>query len=323
MSLRLLTGLALSAALAAPGVAHAARKEPALKASTAKLRAALTCPSSLAGAKQDPVLLIHGTFADSQINWSFNYAKQLPAVGHPVCWVDLPGKAAGDIQVSTEYVVFAIRQMAKQSGRHVALLSHSQGGLEARWALRWWPSLRRLVSDAVLLVAPNYGALYPDGNCTHPMQCAAALYQMRSDSKFLKALNRGGDAAGRVPITSIATTADQLFVRASQAALKSHSHSVRSVTVQSLCPSDQPQHNDMPFDGPAYALVIDALTHPGPADPRRVDSSACAQSTMPGVDHDDAEARLQAYSGTLIKLLGPDGPKAKGEPKLAAYARRS
>ena len=38
-------------------------------------------------------------------------------------------------------------------GRKVAIIGHSQGALEARWAVRWWPDLRRVVSEAV--AAPN------------------------------------------------------------------------------------------------------------------------------------------------------------------------
>src|SRR5690242_13213452 len=92
--------------------AHA--REPRLTVPAASLRGALTCDHSLAHARRDPVLLVHGTFADSAINWSWNYAKVLPTTGRRVCWVDLPDKAAGDIQVSAQYVVAAIRTMAKR-----------------------------------------------------------------------------------------------------------------------------------------------------------------------------------------------------------------
>jgi triacylglycerol lipase len=311
---------ALASILIATGIASA--KEPALTVSKPKLRGALTCDRSLAHARKDPVLLIHGTFADSAINWSWNYAKTLPTTGRRVCWVDLPDKAAGDIQVSAQYVVFAIRQMARRSHRQVAIISHSQGGLEARWALRWWPSLRPDVSDAVLLVPPNHGAIYPDSACTLPRSCAASLYQMMTHSKFLAALDRGGDAIGKVPFTSIATRADTIFVGPPQAALKPAGPTTRNFVLQDLCPNDAAQHNDLPFDGPAYQIVLDALDHRGPASARRLEpASVCKGDTMPGVDRADAEARLAAYTGTLVALLGPTGPKAAGEPALAAYAR--
>jgi hypothetical protein len=41
---------------------------------------------------------------------------------------------------------------------------------------------------------------------------------------------------------------------------------------------------------------------------------------MPGVDPGYAQARLAAYTSTLVRLLGPSGPKAPGESPLACYA---
>jgi triacylglycerol esterase/lipase EstA (alpha/beta hydrolase family) len=316
-----LPALAALIALAAPGVAAAKRDGPALATPVPALRAALDCNGPLTGTIRRPVLLVHGTFADSEINWSWNYARALPARGQPACWVDLPDKAAGDAQVSTEYVVWAIRSMARRSGHRVALVTHSQGGLEARWALRWWPDVRRLVSDLVLLAPPNYGAVFTDRNCSMPSTCAAALYQMRSDSKFLAALNAGRHAYGRVAITSIPTEDDSVFVLPEQAELGGESGLISNISVQDLCPGHMAQHNDLPFDGPAWAIALDALDHRGPAELNRIDPDACALDTVPGVNRADAEARLAAYTATLVELLGPTGPKAEGEPPLAPYVR--
>jgi triacylglycerol lipase len=316
---RLLTST-LAAVLLIASTAHAAG--PKLSVSEGKVRDAMLCNGKLGGAKRDPVLLIHGTFADSEINWRWNYQAVLPTRGETACTVDLPDVASGDIQRSSEYVVRAVRFMAAKSGRRVALLSHSQGGLEARWALRWWPDLRKLVSDVVMLAPPNHGAVFTDRNCTEPNQCAAAMYQMRSDSAFLAALNAGKHTLGKVPITSIGSDADQVFVLGEQSILGGKSARISDVAVQDLCPEDMAQHNDLPFDGPAYSIVTDALDHRGPADLDRIDAtSACAQDAMPGVDRADAESRLAAYTTTLVGYLGPDGPKAPGEPPLAKYAR--
>jgi triacylglycerol lipase len=299
----------------------AAAREPKLSTPPSAVSAAMTCNGELDGAKRPPVLLVHGTFANSDINWSWNYQAVLPGRGETACAVDLPDLAAGDAQLSTEYVVRAIRIMARRSDRRVAIVTHSQGGLEARWALRWWPDLRSKVSDLVMLVPPNQGSVFTDATCGMPSVCAAALYQMRSDSNFLAALNSGRQVYRRVAMTSIGTTADTVFVQADHTPVPASGRTVSNVTVQDLCAQDQPQHNDMPFDGPTYAIVTDALDHPGPADLDRIGPSACEQQTMPGVDRAYAVARLAAYSATLVELLGPTGPKAPGEPGLAGYAR--
>jgi triacylglycerol lipase len=319
--------LALIAAMAAPTASAGPTPGPKLKTPRSELQQALTCSGDLSTAERKPVLLVHGTFADSAINWSWNYKQALPARGEPACTVDLPDLAAGDIQVSTEYVVYAIRTMASESGRKVAIIGHSQGGLEARWALRWWPDLRHKVSDVIMLATPNHGSAFPDGLCTSPGVCAASLYQMRSDSSFLAALNHGRDAIGGVSFTSIVTDDDHVFVLPDQGMLGGHSHLISNVALQDedLCPDHHFQpaelaHVSLAFDGVAYAVVVDALDHRGPADLSRIDPAACNQATMPGVTLNEAYAKLGEYAATLTYLLGPNGPKAAGEPSLACYA---
>lgn len=309
------------AALAFPAAASAAAPGPALTTPARTLERSLTCNGKLSGLKHDPVLLVHGTFADSKVNWSWNYKKVLPRRGITACTVDLPNLSAGDIQVSTEYVVAAVRSMARRSGRKVALLGHSQGGLEIRWALKWWPDIRDHVSDAVLLVTPNHGALYPDNTCTSAGACAASLFQMRSTSAFLGALNAGGEAIGKVPYTAIVTTADKIFVAPPQGRLNGPAGQVTNVAIQDICPDHAPDHNGVVFDAVSFALAMDALSHPGPAKASRIDRSVCAQDTMPGVTRAQANAKLNAYMGKLVQLLGPTGPKAEGEPALASYAK--
>jgi pimeloyl-ACP methyl ester carboxylesterase len=301
--------------------ADAAPKGPRLSTPQSVVREATICDGKLAGTDRNPVLLIHGTFADSEINWRWNYQKVLPEMrGETACTLDLPEVASGDAQLSTEYVVRAIRFMAERSERRVAIISHSQGGLEARWALKWWPDLRRLVSDVVMFVPPNHGAVFTDRFCSDPGSCAAAMYQMRSDSNFLAVLNGGRHAFGRVAMTSIVTNDDAVFVLPEQGLLGGSSRQIADVALQDLCPGHQAQHNDLPFDGPGYAIATDALDHPGPADLSRIDAgAACADDTMPGVDRAYATSRLAGYSATLAGYLGPNGPKAEGEPPLAPY----
>jgi pimeloyl-ACP methyl ester carboxylesterase len=296
---------------------------PELATPVAALAQSLDCDGDLAGAQHDPVLLVHGTFADSDINWSWNYKEALPERGIPACTVDLPDRSAGDIQVSTEYVVYAIRAIAEQSGRQVAVMGFSQGGLQARWALRWWPDVRHLVSEVITLNTPNQGSAFPDVLCGGPGVCAASLYQMRSDSNFLAALNAGHDAVGNLSFTAVGTATDQVFVFPEQTPVDEHGNHVSNVLVQDLCPGRQLDHVSAAFDGAVFGIVIDALEHRGPADLSRIDPAVCATDTMPGVTREEANARLFAYAVTLTELLGPNGPKAAGEPPLACYATGS
>jgi triacylglycerol lipase len=310
-----LVGCLLLIAVVAPASASAVG--PKLSAPLKKLRHSLICKGDFRHARHRPVLLVHGTFADSKINWSWNYMKTLPARGEPVCAVDLPDLSAGDIQPTSEYVVYAIRAMARRSGGRISVIGLSQGGLNIRWALKWWPDLRHLVDDAVLFVTPNHGAKFTDLVCTSPGVCATALYQMRSDSTFLAALNKGRDTVPGVDYTEIATSDDTVFVTPAQARLAG----ARNVVIQDICPGHKVDHVGTAYDGPTYALAIDALDHPGPAKAKRVGAAACRRDTMPGTTRAQADAKVQAYQSKLTTLLGPTGPKAAGEPPLARYAR--
>jgi triacylglycerol lipase len=316
-SIALLTaGLALAGATTAAADAAPARG-PALTTSSERLRAALTCEGKLAGARRDPVLLVHGTFGDGAINWSWNYQRVLPTRGRAACTVDLPGKGTGDAQLATEYVVHAIRSLARRSGRRVAVIGHSQGGLEARWALRWWPELRRRVSDVVTLATPNHGSSFTNQLCTAPRSCAAALFQMRTDSAFLRALNRGRETIRGVAFTAVSTADDRIFVTPAEAALQGGSN----IVVQRLCPGHRVDHVGLAFDGPTFAIAMDALDHSGPAKLRRIDRAVCRTDTMPGVSRPEADAKLAEYAAILDAALGPNGPRAEGEPPAACYVR--
>jgi triacylglycerol lipase len=307
-------GAGASPALAA---ARSGLSEPALTISAAQVRHALHCKGDVAGARREPVLLVPGTFGWGAINWGWNYQKLLPARGWPACTVDLPLNGAGDIQVASQYVVYAIRSMAARSGRQVAVIGHSQGGLETRWALRWWPDLRPLVSDVITLAAPNHGALYTNLNCTTAGSCAASLYQMRSSSAFLGALDRGrqGAALPGIPYTAISTADDNVFVTPAEASL----NGATNVRVQDLCPGHHVDHVSLAFDGPASAIVLDALTHAGPARLSRINRAVCQTDTMPGVTRVEANHELTIYQAILAKALGPTGPRAHGEPRLECY----
>lgn len=310
------------AAVAAPATAATRTRTdtgPSITAPVGKLQAAIDCRGHLAGARRDPVLLIPGTFGWGEINWGWNYQKLLPARGWPACTVSLPQNGAGDIQPASEYVVYAIRMMARQSGRKVVVMGHSQGGLEARWALRWWPDLRSDVSLLITLATPNHGALYTNTHCAAPDSCAASLYQMRTDSAFTRALNRGSTMTWGLPWTSISTTTDTVFVLPPMASLAG----AENIRVQDLCPGHQVDHVSLAFDGPTSAIVLDALEHSGRAKLSRISRAACQTDTMPGVTRAQANAELAQYAAILAQALGPHGPRAEREPALACYVTGS
>lgn len=309
-------GLAGAAIPATAAAKTATRSDagPAITIPASALKSAMVCKGSVAHARHGVILLIPGTFATAEVNWSWNWQKLLPTMGWAACTVTLPNTGAGDIQANTGYVVWAIRTLSTESGRPIAMMGHSQGGLEARWALKWWPDTRADVDKVITLGAPNYGALYPNQHCLQPDSCSASLWQMRSNSKFLAALNQGAGTYA-IPWTSITTTADTIFVLPSEARMPGASN----IEVQSLCPDDQISHQGLAYDGPTSGIVLDALDHEGPAQLSRISKRYCNMATMKGTTLAQANSILNAYTAILVHDLGPDGPHVQAEPKLACY----
>jgi triacylglycerol lipase len=280
----------------------------------AELAAALTCPPHLDSAAHRAVLLVHGTGLNADESWSWNFARTLPALGRPPCTVTLPDKALGDIQVASEYVVYAIRRIAALSGRRVDVITHSQGGMEGRWAVRWWASARRRVDDLVLLASPNHGIAAAD-LCADSGDCWPAVWQMRTGSAFLTALDRDESPAG-VSVTNVYSQTDELVEPSTTVPTAGASN----VALQSICPGRPVHHAGLLADAVSGALVLDALSHPGGADPARIGPAVCAQALMPGTD----PATVAAGNAVLYSHAAhafADHPGVSAEPPLAPYVR--
>jgi triacylglycerol lipase len=310
----------LAVALLAPVLAAVActpASDPPLSVPQRTLDAALSCPSSFTHRGHEPVLLVHGTFTNPEENWSWNYGNALPAAGYDVCTVRLPDRATGDIQVSSEYVVHALRRIFDRTGSKVDVLGHSQGGLQPRWALRWWPSLRTKVDDVVTLGSPHHGTTVADA-ATLLGTSPPAGWQMRTTSRFIAALNSEDETPGPVSYTSLYTLTDELVqpvLPTATAALAGG----RNILVQDLCPGRLVEHVGLAYDAAVHDMVIDAFTSPGPADPARFDRSTCLRVAFDGVA---PEPLLSTGIAELHDSAGFTGaPNTSAEPPLKPYAQ--
>jgi triacylglycerol lipase len=310
---RWLSALAVFAVLVPRPVAAAPVGDgPTLSVAEERLAASLSCPAEFVPWR-DPVLLVHGTATDSRATWSQNYLHVLPTLGFSVCTVDLPDRSLGDIQVAAEYVVHAVRTMAAASGRRVDVIGHSQGTLEMRWALRWWPDIRHLVDDAISLAGPHHGASGADQFCLTG-SCAPAVHQMRPPAHFLAALNSSDETPGDVDYTSIFSSNDELVQPPRSAMLDG----AVNVLIQDLCPGRPVHHGALLYDAGVFALVLDALSHPGPADPSRFDPATCHQAWMSGVE-EPVTTNVMLYGPALVAVSVHS--TVAEEPPLATYAR--
>jgi len=314
--------LLLALGLAPAGrVGAQAATGPALETDIATLDASVTCPDAFEHPDRDAVLLVHGTGTTSEESWPWSLGTVLPAAGYDVCTVDLPERALVDQQRSAEHVVHAVRVVrdrlaAAGSDRRVDVIGHSQGTLEPRWALRWWPDVRAAVDELVQLAPPNQGTSSAEGLCRLG-SCSPAAWQMVPGSAYLTALNTADPVPAEVDITAVVSLTDDLVQPAPAA---SALPGATLVVLQDLCPGRYVGHVQLLADAVAVAVVLDALEADGPADRARIDPAVCAELTAPGTDPVTVTAAsTQVYANGAAALA--QGPQAAEEPPLRAYAQ--
>jgi triacylglycerol lipase len=315
--LRLALGLIAALAISCAAAAQAAA-DPPITVPRGALRAALQCPRAFTHRGHEPVLLVHGTGLNADESWAWNYELALPPSGFDWCAVTLPDRALGDIQVSSEYVAWAVERIHALTRRRVAIITHSQGGMEARWALRFWTRVRSDTADLVDLASPNHG-IYAADACAKSGDCWPAVWQMASGSHFLGALNSVAETPGRVAYTQVYSQTDELVEPSSTAPLAGGANTA-NIAIQSICPGRAVHHGGMLSDPVAWELALDALTHPGPANPGRIDRRACLEAAMPYVTEADVlSGNAFLYSRAAIAFYQHPGVPA--EPALKPYAR--
>lgn len=304
----LLAAAGLVLLLAAP----AAAAEPALRTPRAKLAAALHCQPAVERARAEPVLLVTGTGIDGSASWALVTQPELTAAAHPSCFLDFPQHTTGDMQVAAEYVTYGIRTMAKRAGRRIAIYGISQGGVLPRMALTYWPSTRKLVTDAVLLAGTQHGT--GSGPCAAP--CAASIWQQARGSKLLRALNAGDETPGKVAYTTVRSLSDAVVFPTGGPHPTSALRGASNLLVQAVCPGRVIDHIGLAVDTVSFAALLDAIDHRGAARASRFPASTCAKpfaSSLPEQTVRDGIAALttQAVTNIVAAPVIPREPKVR------------
>jgi len=268
---------------------------------------------------------VPGTGSNPHSNFSWNWEPALTNLGISWCAVTLPENALGDIQVAGEYVVNGIRTMYARAGRRISIIGHSQGGMLPRWPLRFWPDTRAMVDDQIGFAPSNHGTTGADPVCSS--SCAAADWQQRDIANFIRALNSYQETFSGISYTEVYTHNDEIVTPNSDDTGSSSLHGgggqITNVAIQDLCPSDLSEHLAIGTqDLVAYDLAIDALTHPGPADPMRAmasDPGICPPGAlMPGISPATYPADLASASSDLA-LNTAAAKQLNAEPPLKCY----
>ena len=208
----------------------------------------------------------------------------------------------GDMQVSSEYVAYNLHQLSQLSGgAKTAVVTHSQGGPVTQWALRFWPSTKK-VTRALVALSPDFAGIeLLDSKlskiCVDDL-CQASIWQQSSGSHYLEAMH--DDSFGtQVPTTSVWSAFDGVVMPPEDNA---QLPGAIVYSVQDLCPARLTSHIMMTIDAAAYAFALDALNHGGRASLSRVRSSSwtrCFKIVAPHMDISLAES-LKALFDDLV-----------------------
>ena len=327
----LVLGVTVAAGLCSPP-AHAAfapldQPGPKLTVPKKKLQGSVTCTSDVRNAERTPVLLTPATTVNSRQNFGWNYEVSLREEGIPYCTSDQAGPLQfnmGDLQTRGEYVAFAIRKVNRLAGRRIAVMGHSQGGMIMRWALRFWPRTRKMVQEVIGFAGTNHGSKIIPSLCVP--SCAPALWQQDARSHFIEALNSRQETFRGIDYTEVYSHLDEFVQPNTSDSGTSSLHGpgrITNVALQDVCQASTTEHLLIGTVDPAgWALALDALTHKGPADPRRVDSAVCQELLMPGVDPLNGPIELAAAAEQVVLQLNL-APKSPREPELRCYVTAS
>jgi triacylglycerol esterase/lipase EstA (alpha/beta hydrolase family) len=296
------------------------RPGPALRVPTDKLDAALSCTPNVSRGRET-VLFVPGTTVNPDA-YSWNWFRALDQLGRPHCTVTLPFDTTGDIQIAAEYVVSAIRTISARTDRKVQVMGHSQGGVIPRFALRFWPDLRSKVDDYIAFAATNHGTVIAGPMCT--AGCAPSIWQQAIGSNFIQAMNSYRETFAGISYTQIYTHLDEIVqpnLDHTGSTSLSGRGDITNVATQDVCPTNTADHIAVgSYDPVAYALAVDALDHPGPADPRRIPQSVCTEAVMPGVEPSTLATNLAGAWLQIMTALISD-PRVDAEPALEPYTK--
>ncbi len=316
--------LAVGAALPATVAGSPPKRTPGppIAIPRAQLEASYHCHGEIAGARKQPLLFVTGTGATGEEGYLIGKGA-FDAAGHPVCDVDFPDYTTADIQISVQYLVYAIRREFHEGDRRIAIFGISQGGLLPRVALTYWPGLRAEVSDVLAAAGTQHGSTVvgPAGPCSASNPCPPAIWQQQAGSRFLAALNRWPFKAAPTAWTTVRSATDETV----QPETGPHPTSVlpgaSNILIQAVCPGRTTSHIGTAFDSVTFAAFLDAISHPGPAKISRLPSDVCSHPYAPGLNETTTEAFLNG-SGSLIASQEASVPRVPSEPRVRPYVKR-
>lgn len=218
-----------------------------------------------------PVVLVHGTFANMDVNW-VALAPVLAQRGYCVFALNYGGPPGSPIQgigriedSAAQLSAFVDRVLQATGAAEVDIVGHSQGGMMPRYYLKFLGGAAK-VHTLVGLAPSNHGttldglatlaSLIPGATELVGAACPACVEQVRG-STFLNTLNAGGDTVPGVTYTVVETRFDEVVTPFTSAFLSGPG--VTNITLQDQCVFDFSGHIGIASDPVAIHDVLNAL----------------------------------------------------------------
>jgi len=210
---------------------------------------------------QPPVLLVPGYGgATSDLE---PLAAAIRAQGRRATVVTLAGDGTGDLHVQADRLETAVQAALEGGADSVDIIGYSAGGVTARLWMHDYDGgsvARRIVT----LGSPQHGTdLASLASDIAPGSCPEACQQLATDSDLVRSLNSGDETPDGPRWVSIWTTDDRVSVPPETAVLEG----ALDFSVQSICPSRQVTHGQLPTDPAVMAMVLAELRRTPPAVP--------------------------------------------------------
>ena len=305
--------------------APAAASGPALTVPRSDMRAAFKCVGKVAHAKRTPLMIVSGTGVTGGQTYALG-KPALDAYGHPLCYMNFPDFMTADIQVSVQYLVYGLRREFRLAGRKIAVYGISQGGLLPRFALTYWPDLRRKVSDVLSAAGTQHGSTVD--RCSAADMCPPAGWQQLRQSKLLRALNSQPDETpGPVSYTTVRSLTDETVQPQGGRHPSSALEGARNILIQDVCPGRRTTHIGTAVDSVTYAAFIDAIRRlgagkRGAAKVSELGADVCSHPYAKGLDEGSTAALVSGAGGLVLDQILA-APKVSAEPKVRRVFRRT
>lgn len=249
-------------------------------------------------------------------------------------YLNIPGLLLGDAQIHAEYVSYAIQYAQAITNINPAIVTWSQGSLNAQWAFKYWPSTRKIVTDHIAISPDYHGTvlaylLCPGLLLVNGVVCTPAVVQQEYASAFVTRLRSSNGDSAYVPVTTVYSGFDEIVqpqisgtVAASGFIKDIRGVGVSNTYLQEAClglPAGGVYlHEGVLFNPVAYALTVDALTNKGPGSFERV-KGQCAKVVADGLGLDDVIATEALIPVAFLGILVYQ-PKVLTEPAIKGYA---